>query len=105
MSLASSAFQNLKNFVKLKILQANLPGAPELIEELEDEIAEVDATNGQLGEETEELAQPYQELHHEHLKVALRINEDIKIVEPAVLEYNMGVNITGTGRTAEDLCS
>ncbi len=60
MSLASSAFQNLENFVKFKISQANFPGAPELIEELEDEIAELDATNEQLGDENEEFAQPYQ---------------------------------------------
>ena len=79
MSLASSAFQNLENFVKLKISQTNLQGAPALIEELEDEIAEHDATNGQLGDEYEEIAQPYHELQPEHLKVGLMIHEDMKI--------------------------
>jgi hypothetical protein len=60
MYFASSAFQNSENFVKLKILQVNLPGAPELIEELDDEIAEVKATNKQPEDEYDELDQPYQ---------------------------------------------
>jgi hypothetical protein len=48
----------------LKISQANSPGAPELIEELDDEIAELGATNGQLGDENEEHEPPYEELEH-----------------------------------------
>ncbi len=96
MSLASSAFQNLENVVKLKISQANLPGAPALIEELVDEIADVYATNGQLDDEHEELAQPYQELHHEHLKVGLRISEDMKTRNAASIMTNVEVQ-TGDG--------
>jgi hypothetical protein len=61
----------------LKTSQANLLGAPELIEELDDEIAEIGATNGQLGDENEEHEPPNKELQHELLKVDLRINEDM----------------------------
>ncbi len=89
----------------MKISQANLLGAPELVEEVEDEIAEVDATNGQLDAENEELDQSYQELHQEHLKVGLRIYEDMKIMETSTLECNMDMKVTGKARTAEGLCS
>jgi hypothetical protein len=103
--LAFSAFQNLENFVKLKISQANLPGAPELIEEVDDENAEVDAKNGQHEDENEELEQPYQKLQHERLKLGMEINKDMDQIEPAVLEYKMNMKVPGTARTAEGLCS
>jgi hypothetical protein len=56
MSFASSSFQNSENVVKLKISQAFFPGAPELIEEVDDEIAEVEATNGQLEDEMKNIS-------------------------------------------------
>ncbi len=37
--------------------------------------------------------------------MGVKINEDMKIVDPAVLFYNMDVNITGTTRETEGLCS
>jgi hypothetical protein len=87
MSLASSAFQNLENFVKLKISQASPQGAPVLIEELEDENAELDATNGQHEDESDEHEDTPEEVdaeNEEHeqddLKVGLDLNKDMENV-------------------------
>ncbi len=106
MSLASSAFQNLENFVKLKISQTNLSEASALIEELEDEIAELDATIGQLGDENEELAQPYQELQLERLKVGLIIHEDMKIRDAEAFMTSVEVQTEdGSQKSAVDCSS
>ncbi len=98
MSLASSAFQKIENLVKLKISQTNPLGAPELIEEFDDEIAEVDATNGQFDDENDKLDQPYQDLQHERLKLGMEINKDMDQMEPADVEYHMDMKVTGPTR-------
>ncbi len=90
----------------MKISQAILPGAPELIEELDDEIAELDATNGQLGDESEELGPPYEELEHERLKAGLKINDDMKIQDTAAFPTNMEIRTEdGSQKPAADCSS
>ncbi len=95
MSFASSAFQNPENFVKLKISQTNTSGAPELVEEIADESAELDDTNGLLDDEITKLEEPYQKIQQEHLKVGIMVNKDINWMEPAVLKKILDVKITG----------
>ncbi len=90
----------------MKISQASLPGAPELIEELDDEIAELGATNGQRGDENEEPEPPYEELQHERLKVGLKINEYMKIQDTAAFTTNMEIRTEdGSQKPAVDCSS
>ncbi len=102
MSLASSAFQNPENFVKLKISQTNTPGAQELVEEVGDEFAEYDNTNVQLDEEIGQFEEPYQELQPERLKVGMM---DMNQMEPAVFKKNLDMKITGMASETEGLGS
>jgi hypothetical protein len=95
MSLASSAFQNLENFVKLKISQANPQGAPALIEQHEDESDEHEDTHEEVDDENEEHEQ-------DDLKVGLDLNRDMKNVNPpeaAVFTQNMDMDLD-TGASA-----
>jgi hypothetical protein len=84
--LASSAFQNLENFVKVKISQTSTSGAPDLVEEVCDGSAELDDTNGQLDDKNEKLEVPYQEIQHERFKVGMMVIKNMNQMEPTVFE-------------------
>jgi hypothetical protein len=89
----------------LKISQANLPEAPEVVEKLDDEIAEPDATNGQLGDESEELWPLYEKLEHERLKVGLKIYEDMKIQDTAAFTTNLEIRTEDGSQKPAAACS
>ncbi len=52
---------------------------------------ELDATNGQPGDENEEHEPPNEELQQERLKVGLKINKDMKIHDTAAFPTNMEI--------------
>ncbi len=74
-----------------------------LVEEIDDESAEPDNTNGQLGDEIVKLEEPYQELRQDDLKVGIMSNKDVNNMEPAALMKNLDMEVTGMAQEPEGL--